>query len=263
MEETADRTGMGRALQASIDKMLEDKERMEIDRVESRRREIVAAEIGNPVEQPLTQEEAADIRNSIAEEKRRQHELAQKLHEQAQRRVEVSLDQVPVEELVVETKPLKPQSKIGTKEFGEALYNLLANGKEIWRKSNTLAAKLEVDPIEMDKFLRAQPVIASRRGQEEGVFLYALVQRLEPEKKPDEEKKPTRQLVGEEDYYTLASMNDCLMVLETALRKHAVKIAERNPEAFTQLVSAKEKLEAGLYLFAGKIKADMNKLPKV
>ena len=168
-----------------------------------------------------------------------------------------------VEEVQVSSIPTPKVVKVNTKEFCQELYKELAEGK-IWRTSKTLADKLNVDVVELDAFLRAQPVICSKASKEEGVFLYALIKRVEEiAKKEDENKVLARPLVNEEDRYALGCLHSAFMILEATLQKYAVKIHERNPEAFTNLVAGKDKLEAGIVLFGNKIKADFSKLPKV
>lgn len=163
-----------------------------------------------------------------------------------------------VESLDVEIKPLPPHTKIGSEEFCKILLKEL-NGNKIWRSSKSLAATLEVDPIDLDVWLRKQQTVCSKPSKDDGVVLYALNSRLEDNNK--EEKTPSRPVVSEEDRYALASFNSALQILEAAVKKYAMRIHERCPEAFNKLVNAKSNLEGGLLLLATSQKADMDKLP--
>lgn len=170
----------------------------------------------------------------------------------------------PVEDVEVQKQPTPVQPKVGTKEFCELLHKEFSDGK-VWRSTEALAKKMNVDVVELDKFLRGQAALCCRPSKEEGVFLYALVSRVEQSKEKENKTVETamRPLVAEEDRYALASIHSAFVLLEAALQKFALKIHERNPEAFTQLVAGKDKLEAGLVLYGQRLKADMSKLPKV
>ena len=177
------------------------------------------------------------------------------------------LEAAPVEEVEVTKQHTPVQSKIGTKEFNEALLKEFSEGSSVWRSSKALAEKMNVDVVELDNFLRAQQVLCCRPSKTEGVFMYALLKRLqatEQPAKPDPKVEAAmRPLVSEEDRYALASLHSAYIVLHAALDKYALKIHDKNPEAFTQLVQGKDKVEAGIVLLATKLKADVSKLPKV
>lgn len=170
------------------------------------------------------------------------------------------LQDVPTEELSVTPQPTPVKSKIGDEEFVKQLNDLLKSGA-VWRTSKVLADKLKVDPVALDAFLRSQQTIVGRAAKEEGVFLYALMDRLPKDEKKGEDI--TRPLVTEEDRYALSTINCALILLGKALNKTAVRIHTCNPEAFTQLVKAKEQMEAGLVLYGKRLHADFNKLPEV
>lgn len=164
------------------------------------------------------------------------------------------------EELEVVCKPTSPPSRIGTTEFAQQLYELLS-GKEIWRSSKSLAEHMGVDSVDLHRFLSAQPVVCTRPGKDEGVFYYALMKRLElPNKK---EKIPSRPLVNEDDRYAIAMLHASYRLLHAALSKWAINIAERNEEAFTKVLRAKENLEGGIVLYAQRCQIDLDHLPKV
>lgn len=170
------------------------------------------------------------------------------------------LENAPVEEVEVPKHKTPSASKVGTKEFCDELYREFASGN-IWRTSKALADKFNVDAVELDNYLRTQQAVCSRPSKkEEGTFLYALINRLATK---EEKKVEVRSLVSEEDKYALACLHSSFILLEATLQKYALKIHERNSEAFTQLVAGKDKLEAGIVLFANRIKADISKLPKV
>lgn len=176
-----------------------------------------------------------------------------------------NLESLPVEDLEVQRQHTPSQTSIGSKEFNEALVAEL-NGGQLWRTSKALGEKLKVDVVELDKFLRNQLVICSRASKKEGVFLYALVKRLEQVEKPKVDPKveaALRPLVTEEDRYALSSLHNAHIILHNAMNQYAMKIHERNPEAFTSLAEAKNKLEAGIAMLAVRLKADLSKLPKV
>ena len=174
------------------------------------------------------------------------------------------LETAPVEDVPVQSQPTPVQPKVGTKEFCELLNKEFSEGS-VWRSTDAIAKKLNVDVVELDKFLRTQTALCSRPSKKEGVFLYALTKRVEAEqgKEPKEVTEAMRPLVSEDDRYALASLHSAFVLYEAALQKYALKIHERNSEAFTQLVAGKDKLQAGMVLFGQRVKADMSKLPKV
>jgi len=172
----------------------------------------------------------------------------------------------PVEDVEVVKQHTPVQSKIGTKEFNEVLIKEFSDGK-IWRSSKAIADKMNVDVVELDTFLRSQAILCCRPSTTEGLMLYALLKRLE-QQQPKETKDPkveaaVRPVVSEEDRYAIATLHSAYVLLESAMQKYALKIHERNPEAFTNLVQGKDKVEAGIVLLATKLKADFSKLPKV
>jgi hypothetical protein len=171
------------------------------------------------------------------------------------------LNEVPVEDIKVETKTSTPKSKMETDEFYKQLNELFSSGP-VWRSSTTLAQKLEVDVIQLDKYLRTQQAVVSRAAKEEGVFLYAFVKRLPEEEKKDK-KLPHQKLAGEEDRYALGCIHSAFLLFESSLKKYALNIHEKSPEAFTQLVVAKEKMKVGILLFGTILNADIKKLPGV
>jgi hypothetical protein len=177
---------------------------------------------------------------------------------------EESLIELPTEDIAIQRQPTPVSTKVDSKDFGESLLKELSDGN-VWRTSKALAEKMNVDVVELDAFLRKQQAVCSRPSKTEGVFLYALVKRIEVEKPKENPKVEAalRPLVSEEDRYALGILHSAFQLLDGALDKYAMKIYERNSEAFTKLVEGKDKLEAGLVLFGQKIKADFTKLPKV
>lgn len=167
---------------------------------------------------------------------------------------------VEVEDIEVKKQVNPIQPKVGSQDFCEVLFKEFSSGK-VWRTSKALAEKLNVDVIELDAYMRTQQAVCSRPSKEEGVFLYALISKLDPP--PAKQGIPTRQLVTEEDRYAFSSFHNALLLYESALQKYAIKIHEKNPEAFSLLMSGKNKLEAGLVLYGGVLKADITKLPKL
>jgi len=176
-----------------------------------------------------------------------------------------NLSSVPVEDIKVKKQQTPASSKIDSKEFCESLSKEFSEGK-VWRTSKALAEKLNVDVIELDNFLRKQQTVCSRASKDEGVFLYALIKRVEEHKQTKAEEKVEsilRPLASEEDKYAIASLHSAYLLLDSALQKYAVKIHERNSEAFANLIDGKNKVEAGIVLLSTKVKADLSKLPKM
>lgn len=178
------------------------------------------------------------------------------------RMIEQDLEEIPVEMIEVHKQPPPPTvNKVDSKEFAEAVLKELADCKQPWRTSKALAEKFGVDTVELDNFLRNQQFVCGRRSKEDGVFLYALLRRVEtPPAKPDPMQRP---LVTEEDHYALAGLHASLMNLEATLKKYAINIHSRNAEAFTQLMAGKDKLETGILMLATRLRADVKKLPQV
>jgi hypothetical protein len=180
------------------------------------------------------------------------------------------IESTSVEELQVAKKVSVPKSEIGSSEFVKELDKLLTDSQP-WRSSAALAEALNVDTHDLDKFCRKQTNIVSKPSKIEGVFLYGYAHRTAPEDKKDDKgkkdkkdkKELSRPLVTEEDRYAIASIHGALMLLESTLQKYALRIHERNSEAFTKLAKAREDIEAGLYLYAKKVHANLDKLPKV
>lgn len=177
-----------------------------------------------------------------------------------------NLENMPTEDVEVQKKHTPTISKIGTKEFNEALLKELSEGK-VWRTAKGLSSKFNVDVKELNEHLQKglEEPLCYRTSKEDGVFLYAILKRVEKEKHEVDPKveMALRPLVTEEDRYALASLHNSFILLDAALHKYAMKIHERNPEAFTNLVQGKDKIEAGIALLAIKLKSDISKLPKV
>lgn len=169
------------------------------------------------------------------------------------------LANMTTEDIEVQSVATSPNPSIGTKEFADLL-NKEFSGDKVWRSSHSLAKKLNVDVVELDNYLRKQKALCSRVAKDEGVFLYAFTDRVGKTEEKAEARKAQRPLVDEEDRYTIAYLHNSLHTLELVLKKYALKIHERNSEAFSQFVEAKNRLEAGIVLYGQKIKADMTKL---
>ena len=163
------------------------------------------------------------------------------------------LTAVPASTIAVAPSPLPDSSKVGTQDFVVQLNKLLSSKSSVWRTSKNLATALGVDTKDLDGYLKTRDDIQSKSSKEEGVFLYALKERLVPEGK-------TKLLVCEEDRYALAKIHDALALLEKALKKHGALICERSPEAFNSLVKGKSCVEAGMFIYANATKSDLDKL---
>jgi hypothetical protein len=177
------------------------------------------------------------------------------------------LEKVPVDDIDVATRRIIDNDAI-TKEVQEKLHAELVKEGKVWRTSKALADKLNVDVVALDDFLQKQPSVCVRPSKDEGVFLYALLKRLEAEESPQRvQPMPVaveeimRPLIKDEDKYAIASLHNAYVLLDMTMKKYAMRIYERNSEAFTQLASAKDKLEAGIVLYAKKLKIDLSKLP--
>lgn len=159
----------------------------------------------------------------------------------------------PVSTIEIAPVPLPDSSKIGTKDFVLELNKALSSKTSVWRTSKTISAILGVDAKDLDVYLKTRDDIESKSSKEEGVFLYALKHRLNPDAK-------TKALVSEEDRYALAKIHDAFALLEKALKKHGALICERSPEAFNSLVKGKSCVEAGMFIYANATKSDLDKL---
>lgn len=163
------------------------------------------------------------------------------------------LTAAPASTIAVAPTPLPDSSKIGTKDFIVELNKALSSKTSVWRTSKVLSTMLGVDAKDLDVYLKTRDDIESKASKEEGVFLYALKDRLKPEGK-------TKALVSEEDRYALAKIHDAFALLDKALRKHGALICERSPEAFNSLVKGKACVEAGMVIYANATKSDLEKL---
>ncbi len=172
------------------------------------------------------------------------------------------IDDTEVEELHVETVKNPEVKTTETEDFCKALSKELNDGP-IWRSSKNLAKKLNVDVKDMDDFLIKQRAVCCKRGGKDDteiLFYYALVKRVEKSETPPKEM---RSLIKEEDRYALISLHNTLLLFQSTLEKYALRIAEINQESFTNLVAGKDRLEAGIFLLVGKLKADTTKFPKI
>lgn len=180
---------------------------------------------------------------------------------------ETSLEDKKVDQVIdVQPVPSPAVTKIGSDEFVKEISKLLNDKKIYWRSSKSLAEKIGVDTIDLDKWLRKQPKVTSRASSTEGVFYYALLERIEnpaAKKQNDKVKKVmSRPVTTEEDRYATALLHQTFGNLNSILAKYAMLISGRSMEGFQALVAARDRMEAGITLYTGLVKADMNKLPK-
>lgn len=176
------------------------------------------------------------------------------------------LEFAPAEEITVTRVPTADASKIGTKEFVKTLKQLLDSKKNVWRSSKTLTEELGVDALALDKWLRLRPEICSKASSKEGNVLYALVERVQGQTNETITEKKVkrvmaRPLVTEQERYAVGILHIIHLNLRDTLLKNALQVAERSNEAFNHLVQAREHLEAGLTLFANRVRTDVRKLP--
>ena len=171
----------------------------------------------------------------------------------------MSIDDVPVQELKVEMKQAAVESKIGSSEFTDAFIKLIKTGN-VWRTAKGLADKLGVDPIDLVKWMEQQPAICKKPGKEDGIFYYAAIDRLE---KPEKPKGMERKVITEEDRYMTALFYNQYGNYLKILEKYALRAHEKNPEAFTALAQARDRMSAGVALLINSLGSDLGKLPKI
>jgi hypothetical protein len=157
-------------------------------------------------------------------------------------------------------------TKIGSEEFIEKLKKLLNDKQAYWRSAKALAEKLGVDSVQLDKWLRKQTEIVSKPGKEEGVVYYALLSRIEKVPSKEEMKirsMMSRPIVTEEDRYAVGILHMVYVNLHECLDKYALRISDRSMESFTNLIEARNRLEAGITLYTQTTKANVKKLPRL
>lgn len=169
------------------------------------------------------------------------------------------LESLPVEEIKVKMKSSEAKSAIGQEDFVIEFVRIMKNG-DIWRTPKTLAKKLNVDEADLQNWMDKQPALVKRPGKEDGTFYFAILERLE---KPKQPKGMERKAVTEEDrnYFSLLHFHygSYLKILE----KYALRIHEKNQEAFTALVQARDRMSVGVVLLANTLGSEVEKLPKL
>lgn len=176
-------------------------------------------------------------------------------------------------DLTVAEKHVEIPSKLNNKDFVNKLFAFLREGK-VWRSSTAICEKLDVDPEELDEYLRKRHDIACKSNKDGDSFYYAEVERLsDKDKVIDEQTKRavvearesmrnvrSRSLVSEEDRYALAVLNNIYMNFKGILDKYGIKLYDKEEEIFNHLMNAKKKMFIGITLLADAIKADISKL---
>ncbi len=156
----------------------------------------------------------------------------------------------------VQVKTSEVPGKIGTDEFFKELGVQLSQDK-VWRSGSTLAKKLGVDQKEIEAWLDKKQEICRKPGNSDGIFYYALKSRIDKNNeqvvKPDTSVQP-------EERYALAQLHLLENNLGDVLKRYALKISQRDEEAYSQLTKALKHLEAGTALFAKTTKADIKHL---
>ena len=169
-----------------------------------------------------------------------------------------NLQEVPVEVIEVPVKPTAVQSSIGTEDFLTNFVKLIRGG-DTWRTPKGLAAKLDVDPVDLAAWMDTQTQLCKRPGKEDGVFFYALAERIEKKEKP---KGMDRQAITEEDRYMTALLDQAYKNYLRLLNKYAMRACDRTEEGFKLLLQARDRMSAGVALVINSLKADVDKLPK-
>ncbi len=135
------------------------------------------------------------------------------------------------------------------------------NRKKVWRSISGLANTLHVDAKELSELLDKDPLFVRRAGKEDGVFYYALSERLSKEH-PEKREDPLNRVRREEDGYALGMLHMTYFQFHKILKTYGLEIGQRDAEAFANFTASLDKLESGLLLFSKKTKASMEKLPK-
>lgn len=177
---------------------------------------------------------------------------------------EDDLTTIPVEEVKVKTVLTSNQSVIGSDEFGKEFAKLLCEGA-VWRTAPNLATKLGVDAVDLVNWMDKIPAICRKAGKEDGVYFYALVERIQAIAKREEveNKKLTRTVVTEEDRYAASGLHLVYGQFLKIMEKYALRIHDKCPEAFNALMTARDRLSAGTILFHNATKVETDKLPKL
>lgn len=166
----------------------------------------------------------------------------------------------PVQEIEVKTVPTAMKTVIGSEEFVKELCKQLKEGSE-WRTPEGLSAKLGCDAADLAKWMDKVPEIISRPGKDDKVF-YALGGRvLKPDN--DKDKKNQRPVVEPQDHHIVALLHQTYSNLLAVMQKYSIRIHDKNAEAFTMLMQARDKLSAGTMLLMAATRTDTTKLPKL
>ncbi len=169
------------------------------------------------------------------------------------------LQEIPVEEVTVKAKPTEVQSAIGSEEFIKEFARIIKGG-DVWRTPAGLAKKLNVDQADLQAWMDKQGELVRRPGKEDGTFFYAYIQRLE---KPKEPKGMERKAIMEEDRYMMALLHNGYGNYVRTLEKYALRLHDKNAEAFAALAQARDRMSAGVVLLANTLGTDVEKLPKL
>ncbi len=169
------------------------------------------------------------------------------------------IEKLPVEEVVVESKPSGLKSKIGDDEFVKDFIKIVKVGPP-WRSAKKIAEILGVDPNDLSVWLDKQDSIVRRPGKEEGTVYYAWIKRLEI---PNDKRPPgmERKQITEEDRYLIGQMHLLYSTYVKVLEKYALHAHSRNKEGFAKLVEARDAMSAGISLMANTLQIDVSKLP--
>lgn len=162
------------------------------------------------------------------------------------------------EEIEVTPQHTEVQSKIGDKVFCEKISKIFSEGKSCWRTPQALAKMLEVDAAELADWMDKQQELCCRPSKEDGTYFYAHIQRLEKAK--DEKKGMPRPLISEEDRYAFSQLHLIYKNFSEVMDKYAMRVHEKNKDAFDMFAAAKEKMSSAMGALANTLKVDVHKL---
>ncbi len=154
----------------------------------------------------------------------------------------------------VEVKNSVSPSKIGSDDFLKLL-TVELSAVSIWRSGSALANKLKVDQKELETWLDRRCDIVRGNGTKDGVYYYGMKARMEdkPKEKTITKVEPS---ITAAERFALAKLDLLSNTLESVLEKYALRISQRDEEAYSQLTKSLKHLQAAVALLGKSTKAN-------
>lgn len=162
-----------------------------------------------------------------------------------------SLESEPVVEMSVAADVVTTQPMVGSDAFANALYEELISGPKAWRSSRSLATKLKVDVLELERWLDARcrnlgknaevadiekcfnklgVFLVRGSSKEDGVFFYALFTRVK-----DEEAKLKAQQEKEQEKEQAKDSKPAQATVSTKTRGREATVTQEERYALANL----------------------------